>query len=282
MIRDNYVHEQGTAAAVALHPCHQVGFSPSCWGPCPAVCPFYQNSPVFSVREETEMLCSNPADCCAAFCSRAPVCPLPNDWAKDNTATRTTVSLCPANELRDAWLPQEQPKGTECPEPALLTGRQLEKSGKKTKPEALSTLIPKLWDFIVLLDRSNENKYEVAHLKSETIPFLYIVWMYLKYGFCLGANVPSSYGNRKIREQSSAGKGKKAGTGVHVCTHTKTQAHTRTQLIEGDSHFSRGDFMLNYIYSEVSVHLSSLFTFKMNAIWLICPEEKLLHSNMTY
>lgn len=90
--------------------------------------------------------------------------------------------------------------------------------------------------------------------------------MYLKYGFCLGANVPSSYGNRKIREQSSAGKGKKAGTGVHVCTHTKTQAHTRTQLIEGDSHFSRGDFMLNYIYSEVSVHLSSLFTFKMNAI----------------
>lgn len=166
MIRDNYVHEQGTAAAVALHPCHQVGFSPSCWGPCPAVCPFYQNSPVFSVREETEMLCSNPADCCAAFCSRAPVCPLPNDWAKDNTATRTTVSLCPANELRDAWLPQEQPKGTECPEPALLTGRQLEKSGKKPKPEALSTC---------------------------------------------------------------------------VCTHTKTQAHTRTQLIEGDSHFSRGE-----------------------------------------
>lgn len=40
--------------------------------------------------------------------------------------------------------------------------------------------------------------------------------------------------------------------------------------------------MLNYIYSEVSVHLSSLFTFKMNAIRLICPEEKLLHSNMTY
>lgn len=46
---------------------------------------------------------------------------------------------------------------------------------KKTKPDALSTLIPKLWDFIVSLDRSNENKYEVAHLKSETIPFLYIV-----------------------------------------------------------------------------------------------------------
>lgn len=235
MIRDNYVHEQGTAAAVALHPCHQVGFSPSCWGPCPAVCPFYQNSPVFSVREETEMLCSNPADCCAAFCSRAPACPLPNDWAKDNTATRTTVSLCPANELRDAWLPQEQPKGTECPEPALLTGRQLEKSGKKPKPDALSTLIPKLWDFIVSLDRSNKNKYEVAHLKSETIPFLYIVWMYLKYGLCLGANVPSSYGNRKIREQSSAGKGKKAGTCVH------TYKDTSTQLIEGDSHFSRGE-----------------------------------------
>lgn len=28
---------------------------------------------------------------------------------------------------------------------------------------------------------------------------------------------------------------------VQVCTHTKTQAHTRTQLIEGDSHFSRGE-----------------------------------------
>lgn len=163
------------------------------------------------------------------------------------TEPRTTqlqerLSLC-AQQM--SWemhgSPRSSRRGPSVPSLRFWLADNWKNQEKKPKPEALSTLIPKLWDFIVLLDRSNENKYEVAHLKSETIPFLYIVWMYLKYGFCLGANVPSSYGNRKIREQSSAGKGKKAGTGVHVCTHTKTQAHTRTQLIEGDSHFSRGE-----------------------------------------
>lgn len=67
------------------------GFFPSCWGLYPAVCPFDQNSPIFPVSEETEKLCSNPAGCRVAFCSRAPACPLLTDWAKDNAATRPAV-----------------------------------------------------------------------------------------------------------------------------------------------------------------------------------------------
>lgn len=66
------------------------GFFPSCWGLCPAVCPFDQNSAVFTVSDETEIPCGSPST--AAWLSVAPVCPLLTDWAKDDAATRPAVS----------------------------------------------------------------------------------------------------------------------------------------------------------------------------------------------
>lgn len=120
MIRDIYVHKQGDRCCSSSSP-PSGGFFLSCWGLCPAACPFYQNSPVFPVSEETEMLCSNPADCCVAFCSRAPACPLLTDWAKDNTATRPAASApCLANELRRCKTHRGAAEGIERPEPGTL------------------------------------------------------------------------------------------------------------------------------------------------------------------
>lgn len=85
-----HAHEQ-RAAAAALHPRHQVGFSPPAEVECPAVCPFYQNSTVLPFSEETEMLCSKPCPVLCGFLLQS-TCASPR-WLTEPRTTQSQVRL---------------------------------------------------------------------------------------------------------------------------------------------------------------------------------------------